>query len=226
MADPKTPRPSQPQDPEIRRSPAQSKEAKAPGSGQSATSPDRTSLTGQLLIAMPQMQDPRFARTVIYLCAHGNEGAMGLVVNKFLDDPPVTLSKLMGQLGIAAEGLRADPRVHRGGPVEEGRGFVLHSADYAEEATMVIGNNVALTATLDILRAIGRGEGPKRSLLALGYAGWGPGQLDAEMQANGWLNVDADEALVFDPDSKDKWQAAIAKIGIDLTALSGDAGHA
>jgi putative transcriptional regulator len=132
----------------------------------------------------------------------------------------------MGQLGIAAEGLRADPPVHRGGPVEEGRGFVLHSADYAEEATMVIGNNVALTATLDILRAIGRGEGPKRSLLALGYAGWGPGQLDAEMQANGWLHVDADEMLVFDPNSKDKWQQAIAKIGIDLTALSGDAGHA
>jgi len=179
-----------------------------------------------LLIAMPQMQDPRFARTVIYLCAHGSEGAMGLVVNKHLDDPPVTLSKLMGQLGIASEGLKADPRVHRGGPVEEGRGFVLHSAEYTEEATMVIGNNVALTATLDILRAIGRGEGPKRSLLALGYAGWGPGQLDAEMHANGWLHVDADETLVFDPNSKDKWQQAIAKIGVDFTALSGDAGHA
>lgn len=224
MADPKTPRPSQPPDPETPPVPAESREAR--GSSPAAASPGRTSLTGQLLIAMPQMQDPRFARTVIYMCAHGTEGAMGLVVNKFLDNPPVTLSKLMGQLGIAAEGLKTDPRVHRGGPVEEGRGFVLHSADYTEDATMVIGDNVALTATLDILRAIGRGEGPKRSLLALGYAGWGPGQLDAEMQANGWLHVDADEALVFDPNSKDKWQQAIAKIGIDLTALSGDAGHA
>lgn len=224
MADPKTPRPSQPPDPETPPVPAESGEAR--GSSPAAASPGRTSLTGQLLIAMPQMQDPRFARTVIYMCAHGTEGAMGLVVNKFLDNPPVTLSKLMGQLGIAAEGLKTDPRVHRGGPVEEGRGFVLHSADYTEDATMVIGDNVALTATLDILRAIGRGEGPKRSLLALGYAGWGPGQLDAEMQANGWLHVDADEALVFDPNSKDKWQQAIAKIGIDLTALSGDAGHA
>ena len=221
MADPKTPRPSEPQDPEARSAPGGSGEA-----GPTAAGLGQTSLTGQLLIAMPQMQDPRFARTVIYMCAHGNEGAMGLVVNKFLDNPPVTLSKLMGQLGIDAEGLKTDPRVHRGGPVEEGRGFVLHSADYSEEATMVIGNNVALTATLDILRAIGRGEGPKKSLLALGYAGWGPGQLDAEMQANGWLHVDADESLVFDPESKDKWQQAIAKIGIDLTVLSGDSGHA
>jgi putative transcriptional regulator len=222
VPDPKKPRPSRSQAPENR--PAESPRGRPEKAGQSAAS--RTSLTGHLLIAMPQMQDPRFARTVIYLCAHGSEGAMGLVVNKFLDDPPVTLSKLMSQLGIDAEGLKADPRVHRGGPVEEGRGFVLHSADYTEEATLVVGDNVALTATLDILRAIGRGEGPKRSLLALGYAGWGPGQLDAEMQANGWLHVDADEALVFDPNSDDKWQQALAKIGVDLTALSGDAGHA
>jgi putative transcriptional regulator len=224
VADPKIPRPPQPQDPETRPVPAEASEARAPS--RPATDLGRASLAGQLLIAMPQMQDQRFARTVIYMCAHGSEGAMGLVVNKFLNDPPVTLSKLMSQLGIAVEGLKADPRVHRGGPVEEGRGFVLHSADYTEDATMVIGDNVALTATLDILRAIGRGGGPKRSLLALGYAGWGPGQLDAEMQANGWLHVDADEGLVFDPNSKDKWQQALAKIGVDLTALSGDAGHA
>jgi len=226
VADPKTPRPPLPQDQENPPAPTESGSAPAARTARPAASPGGSSLTGQLLIAMPQMQDPRFARTVIYMCAHGSEGAMGLVVNKFLDNPPVTLSTLMSQLGIAAEGLKTDPRIHRGGPVEEGRGFVLHSADYTEDATMVIGDNVALTATLDILRAIGRGEGPKKSLLALGYAGWGPGQLDAEMQANGWLNVDADEALVFDPNSKDKWQQAIAKIGIDLTALSGDAGHA
>ncbi len=210
MRDPKQPRP--PRDPER--------------AGRPTASLGPTTLTGQLLIAMPQMQDPRFARTVIYLCAHGSEGAMGLVVNKFVDNPPVTLSRLMSQLGIAAEGLKADSRVHRGGPVEEGRGFVLHSADYTEDATLVVGNNLALTATLDILRAIGRGEGPKRSLLALGYAGWGPGQLDAEMQANGWLSVPADSDLVFDSDFDAKWQRALTKLGIDLTMLSTDAGHA
>lgn len=183
-----------------------------------------TSLTGQLLVAMPQMQDHRFARSVIYLCAHGSEGAMGLVVNKLVDD--LTLSQLMGQLGITVDGLKSDGKVHFGGPVESGRGFVLHSSDYTEEGTLVIGNNVALTATLDILRAIGRGAGPKKCLLALGYAGWGPGQLDAEIQANGWLNADADEALVFDPEPEDKWRRALAKIGVDLSALSGDAGHA
>jgi putative transcriptional regulator len=148
------------------------------------------------------------------------------VVNKFMEDPPVTLSKLMSQLGIGAEGLKADTPIHRGGPVEEGRGFVLHSADYTEDGTLVVGNNVALTATLDILRAIGRGEGPRKSLLALGYAGWGPGQLDAEIQANGWLHADADDALVFDPNPMGKWQQALAKIGVDLSALSGEAGHA
>lgn len=185
-----------------------------------------TTLAGQLLVAMPQMQDQRFQRTVIYLCAHGNDGAMGLVVNKLMDDPPVTVSTLMSKLGITTEGLKTDARVHRGGPVEEGRGFVLHSADYTEEGTLVVGNNLALTATLDILRAIGRGEGPQKSLLALGYAGWGPGQLDGEIQGNGWLHVDADEGLVFDPNQQDKWQQALAKIGIEPAALSGDAGHA
>jgi putative transcriptional regulator len=213
VPDPKPPRWPRPQDPENRPVQAEPPQERPEKASRPPASLGQTTLTGQLLIAMPQMQDPRFARTVIYLCAHGSEGAMGLVVNKFLDNPPVTLSKLMSQLGIAAEGLKADPRVHRGGPVEEGRGFVLHSADYTEEATLVVGNNVALTATLDIL-------------LALGYAGWGPGQLDAEMQANGWLHVGADDTLVFDPNAKDKWQQALAKIGVDLTALSGDAGHA
>ena len=185
-----------------------------------------TSLAGQLLIAMPQMQDHRFMRSVIYVCAHGSEGAMGLVINKLVDNPPVKMSELMAKLGIDVGGLRGDSRVHFGGPVESGLGFVLHSDDYKEEGTLVVGNNMALTATLDILRAIGRGEGPKKCLLALGYSGWGPGQLDAEIQANGWLHVDADETLVFDRDLKDKWQTAIAKIGVDLSALSGDAGHA
>ena len=185
-----------------------------------------TTLVGHLLVAMPQMQDHRFARTVIYLCAHSGEGAMGLVVNKLADNPPVRLSELMKKLGIEADGLRLDSQVRFGGPVEPGRGFVLHSADYTEDGTLVVDGRVALTATLDILRAIGRGAGPEKSILALGYAGWGPGQLDAEIQANGWLHSTADDELIFDPNPKGKWRRALAKIGIDLSALSGDAGHA
>lgn len=183
-----------------------------------------TSLAGQLLIAMPQMQDHRFARSVIFLCSHSKDGAMGLVVNKLVDS--LTLSKLMEQLGIAADGLKADTGVHFGGPVEPGRGFVLHSADYSENETMPVDGKVALTATLDILRAIGRGEGPARCFLALGYAGWGPGQLDREIQENGWLNVPADDRLIFDPSPGEKWDRALAKLGVNLTALSGEAGHA
>lgn len=183
-----------------------------------------TSLAGQLLVAMPQMQDRRFERSVIFLAAHNEEGAMGLVVNKLIE--ALTLPELLAQLKIGAGGLRGPSHVHFGGPVEAGRGFVLHSDDYQEDGTLVIGGHMALTATLEILHAIGRGEGPRRSLLALGYAGWGPGQLDAEIQANGWLHVAADENIVFDDDCRDKWQRALGKLGIDPIALSGDAGHA
>jgi putative transcriptional regulator len=182
-----------------------------------------TSLTGQLLIAMPQMQDPRFMRSVIFLCAHSNEGAMGIVVNKLVEKP--SMSDVLGQLGIAAEGFRG-AHVHFGGPVEGARGFVLHSPDYSEDSTLMVGGQVGLTATTEILRAISRGDGPKRNLLALGYAGWGPGQLDTEIQANGWLHVAADDDLIFDHGADDKWRRAIGKLGIDPSALSGDAGHA
>ncbi len=182
-----------------------------------------TSLAGQLLIAMPQMQDPRFVRSVIFMCAHGAEGAMGLVVNKVIDQP--SMADLLQQLGIAGKGFAAAP-VHFGGPVEAERGFVLHSPDYTEDGTLIVDGRVGLTATIDILRAIGRGEGPRRSLLALGYAGWGPGQLDAEIQANGWLHVAADDDLIFDDGFDDKWRRAIGKLGVDPLALSGDAGHA
>src|SRR5581483_7802182 len=185
-----------------------------------------TTLAGQLLVAMPQMQDHRFTRSVIYLCAHSSEGAMGLVVNKLADNPPVTLSELMGKLGIEVDGLRVDSQVRFGGPVEPGRGFVLHTADYSEDGTLVVDGKVALTATLDILRAIGRGAGPSKCILALGYGGWGPGQLGAEIQANGWLHSTADDDLIFDPNPKGKWRRALAKIGVDLSALSGEAGHA
>jgi putative transcriptional regulator len=189
-----------------------------------ATAENGGYLTGQLLVAMPQMRDPRFARSVIYMCAHNAEGAMGLVVNRRVGS--ITFEDLLQQLGIGPSRRNDEIRVHFGGPVEQGRGFVLHSADYSQVGTMQVDGAVALTATLDILKEMAAGGGPRRSLLALGYAGWGPGQLDAEIQANGWLSVAADESLVFDADIDHKWERAIGKIGIDFSKLSGDAGHA
>ena len=182
-------------------------------------------LTGQLLIAMPMMPDPRFERTVIYMCAHTEDGAMGLVVNKPM--PSIKVAELLEQLEINAEWPTADDdQVLFGGPVESGRGFVLHSADFQREGTMVVDDGIALTATIDILRAIADGSGPKHYLLALGYAGWGPGQLDAEIQANGWLHAPSDERLLFDHDLDGKWERAIAKIGVSPAMLSGESGHA
>lgn len=184
-----------------------------------------TSLVGNLLVAMPGMPDPRFAKTVIYMCAHSSEGAMGLVVNRVFE--ALTFPALLEQLGITP-GLEVDDRVSVlfGGPVETGRGFVLHSPDYRRDGTLVVADRVALTATVDILKAIAEGTGPRRHLLALGYAGWGPGQLDSEIRSNGWLNVEADDDLVFDLDLDSKWHRAMAKIGIDPRMLSDSAGHA
>ncbi|HYZ40152.1 MAG TPA: YqgE/AlgH family protein [Stellaceae bacterium] len=184
-----------------------------------------TSLSGQLLVAMPQMLDPRFARSVVYICAHSEDaGAMGLVINKPIGS--LTMGELFSQMQIASRGGAGSRLVHFGGPCSTEHGFVLHTADYNEEGTLVVDGNIALTATLDILRAIGEGRGPRHSLFALGYAGWAPGQLDAEIQANGWLSVAADDGIVFDPDHDRKWNRALAKLGIDLTMLSTDAGHA
>ena len=190
----------------------------------SETSKDAGYLTGQLLVAMPQMLDERFSTTVIYLCAHTEDGAMGLVVNKLIEN--VDLPDLLEQLGLEPDIKGVGIRVHFGGPVESGRGFVLHSADYVQDATMVINDHIALTATTDVLRDIAAGDGPQNSFLALGYAGWGPGQLDAEIQANGWLSLEADSTLVFGRDPNTVWQASLAKMGIDISMLSGDAGHA
>lgn len=181
-------------------------------------------LTGQLLIAMPGMPDPRFARTVIYVCAHSAEGAMGIVVNRLFGS--ITFPDLLEQLGIEAGFAMQGRRVHFGGPVEAARGFVLHSADYLQDGTLQVDEDVALTATVDVLRAMAEGGGPRRSLLALGYAGWGEGQLDAEIQANGWLHAPADAGLLFDDDIDTKWERAIAKLGVSLSMLSGEAGHA
>ncbi|MEQ8394249.1 YqgE/AlgH family protein [Thalassobaculum sp.] len=183
-------------------------------------------LTGQILIAMPSMSDPRFARSVIFLCAHNAEGAMGLVLNRLLDS--ITFKDLLEELKVEEEPLAEEsaPAIHFGGPVETGRGFVLHSVDYVGPDSMPLSGTFALTATVDILKAIAAGNGPQRHLLALGYAGWGPGQLDGELQENAWLSVDADPELVFSVDLTEKWDRALAKLGIDVSLLSSDAGHA
>lgn len=186
---------------------------------------DKSYLAGQLLVAMPGMMDPRFAKTVIYMCAHNADGAMGLVVNKLIES--LSFPDLLAQLGIESVGIGDQIKIHFGGPVESSRGFVLHSPDYRRDATLVVDEQVALTATVDILKAIAIGSGPCRSLLALGYAGWGPGQLDDEIKANGWLHVAADDDLVFGGGNvEDKWDKAMAKLGIDPRMLSDTAGHA
>jgi len=181
-------------------------------------------LTGQMLIAMPSMRDARFARTVIFLCAHNEDGAMGLVVNRLVG--AITFPDLLGQLGIDVTPDVEEIRVHFGGPVESGRGFVLHSADYSQDSTLDVDGRIALTATVDILKDIAAGTGPRQHLMALGYAGWGPGQLDSEIQANGWLHVEADDNLIFGEDLNNKWEHAIGKLGVSVSMLSDEAGHA
>jgi putative transcriptional regulator len=189
-------------------------------------------LDGQLLIAMPTMGDERFARTVIYLCAHSSEGAMGIVVNKPAAD--LNFPDLLVQLDIIPDGerIRLPQRVGRmpvlmGGPVETSRGFVLHSPDFfIDQSTLPIDEGVCLTATVDILRAIAKGEGPAEAVLALGYAGWSEGQLESEIQANGWLHCPADPGLIFDGALDLKYDIALRKIGIDPAMLSSEAGHA
>ena len=180
--------------------------------------------TGQLLIAMPGMRDEQFYKTVIYVCAHTDDGAMGLILNQVING--LSFPSLIEQLGI--EEAVNDPTVpiHFGGPVESGRGFVLHSNEYQRDATLEVDDSVSLTATIDVLKAIAEGRGPKQSLLALGYAGWGPGQLDDEIRANGWLQVPADMNLIFGDNQVNKWELSIAKIGIDPVMLSDEAGHA
>jgi len=189
-------------------------------------------LEGQLLLAMPRMSDKRFARSVIYMCAHSEEGAMGLIINQRADH--ITAPDLLERLGIETRSTNDEISgdvlslsIQVGGPVETGRGFVLHSGDYfAEDSTLAIESGICLTATIDILKAIAAGQGPDKALLALGYAGWSPGQLESEIQANGWLSCPADPELVFGADLENKYARAMAKIGIDLSHLVNDAGHA
>ena len=187
--------------------------------------PDEIDLTGQLLIAMPGMGDPRFAKSVVFLCAHSVEGAMGLVINHPIAD--LTFEELLGQLDIAATSEVAGVPVHMGGPVEHGRGFVLHSGEYREsEATLQVDDRFGMTATLDILEDIAHGRGPVRALMALGYAGWGPGQLEGELAQNAWLTSLASSDIVFDTAPPEKWEAALAMLGIDPITLSAAAGRA
>lgn len=190
-------------------------------------------LDGQLLIAMPGMGDTRFERSVIYMCAHSEQGAMGLIINK--TTPMMRFGDLLSQLDLHDEKEDTiepppellDMPVLFGGPVEQGRGFVLHTSDYfTSDSSLPVSGNIALTATVDILRAMARSEGPQRAILALGYAGWAPGQLENEIQHNGWLTCAADEDILFGVDFESRYEAALRKLKIDPAMLSSEAGHA
>ncbi len=206
------------------------RKVRIPNSGNDSR--DRGYLDGQLLIAMPVMDDERFARSVIYVCAHSSEGAMGIILNRPAGS--IDFPELLVQLEIidtADQIVLPDHaetmKVMKGGPVETGRGFVLHSSDFfIKNATLPIDDGVCLTATLDILKAIAKGHGPRHAILALGYAGWAPGQLESEIQENGWLNCPADSDLIFGRDVEDKYNRALQKLGIEPGMLSNEAGHA
>ncbi|TBW34965.1 YqgE/AlgH family protein [Siculibacillus lacustris] len=199
--------------------------------GKSATEGEPQFLDGQILIAMPGMEDKRFERALVYLCAHSADGAMGVILNQ--PSPQPSFADLLVQLEVIPEDERITlpplaraMRVQTGGPVETSRGFVLHSSDYfAENATLPIDERFSLTTTLEVLKAIADGRGPQRAMLALGYAGWGAGQLESEIQWNGWLHCPADPELVFDTDLDRKYDRALKKLGIDIGLLSRDAGH-
>ena len=182
-------------------------------------------LSGSILIAMPGMGDPRFDKSVILICAHSDEGAMGLIVNK--PSPELSFSALLDHLNIARAPAGRDILVHFGGPVERGRGFVLHSRDYAPgPGSMVVPGGLAMTATQDILADLAQGGGPSQALLALGYAGWGPGQLEGEIARNDWLTASAPQGLIFAAEDGAKWGLALRSMGIDPLSLSAVSGRA
>ena len=187
-------------------------------------------LNGQLLLAMPSMTDPRFANAVIYICTHSEEGAMGLVINKPCNN--INFPDLLKQLSI--EKIERDPKstslnhipLHEGGPVESGRGFILHSADYVQETTLIVSETIALTATINILKAIAEDGGPRDYLIALGFSGWGKRQLESEIRRNSWLTIEANEELVFRTELDLKFPRAMAKLGVDISMLSSQSGSA
>lgn len=191
---------------------------------------ERSYLDGQLLVAMPSMFDSNFDRTVIYICAHSSDGAMGFILNR---PQPLSFSDLLVQLklidskaAIRLPSRARDMPVQSGGPVDTGRGFVLHSHDYHSESTLPVSDELCMTATVDILRAISQDKGPDKAMMMLGYAGWGPGQLEAEIGRNGWLTCPANEDLVFDRGLPDKYDRVLASMGINPAMLSNQAGHA
>jgi putative transcriptional regulator len=177
-----------------------------------------------LLIAMPSQTEGFFSRSVVYVCAHSDAGAMGIVINQRL--PDVDFGDLLSQLNLPESEVVVEPVVHFGGPVETGRGFVLHSTDFMREDTVRINEKLCVTGTVDILRAIAEGKGPARSIFALGYSGWAPGQLEAEIQANAWMVVPADDDLVFNTTLGKKWEKSLKRLGIDPFLLSSEAGNA
>ncbi|WP_417740761.1 YqgE/AlgH family protein [Salipiger sp.] len=189
------------------------------------SAPEPTDLTGKILIAMPGMGDPRFEHSVIYLCAHSEDGAMGLIVNKPSAD--VSMAALLEQLSITPAPGLGPRQVHFGGPVEMGRGFVLHSPDYMSGlTTLQVNDRFSMTGTLDVLETIARGDGPAQWMAMLGYAGWGPGQLEEELAANGWLVCDATPDLIFETADASKWEAALNSMGVSAHLLSAEGGTA
>ncbi len=186
---------------------------------------DSESLSGKLLIAMPDMGDPRFSRSVVYMCDHTPEGSMGVIINKIA--PEVSMGELLEQLSINTHMFNTESDVHFGGPVETTRGFVLHSTDYFRKGiTLRVSEHASLTASLEVLQDMAEGDGPKAFFLALGYAGWGAGQLEGEISQNGWLTCDPTSEILFSEDNDAKWTAALAQLGIDPLMLSATAGHA
>lgn len=182
-------------------------------------------LEGKLLIALPGMSDPRFERSVIYMCAHSASGAMGIIINKPIEG--LGFHELLNRIDLPVSDQTLDSPVLFGGPVETGRGFVLHGGRYeGGEGTLPISSEISLTATIDILRAIAEGRGPERALFALGYAGWGPGQIESEIQANGWVHCESDTTLVFDTPIESRWSVALRTLGINISGLSAHAGRA
>ncbi|HTO40718.1 MAG TPA: YqgE/AlgH family protein [Rhizomicrobium sp.] len=182
-------------------------------------------LEGKLLIALPGMADPRFEKAVIFMCAHSGDGAMGIIINKPVDG--LGFREMMDRLDIGVTAQTPDFPILFGGPVQTGRGFVLHSGEFeSESSTLPVTDDISLTATLDILRAIADGQGPRRALFALGYAGWDGGQIEDEIRANGWIHCDADNAIIFDHALDEKWSLALKKLGIDMSGLSAHTGRA
>jgi putative transcriptional regulator len=198
-----------------------------PGSGPSRSQAisGTNFLEGKILIAMPGMPDPRFEKSVIFMCAHSEDGAMGIIINRTVEG--LSLRELLQKLELETSPNMPDLPVFFGGPVETGRGFVLHSPDYrGDDSTLAVTEDVSLTATLDTLSAIGKACGPRQSLFALGYAGWGPGQIETEIRANGWIHCDSDPQLVFEAALEKKWTLALRKLGIDISSLASQSGQA